>query len=76
VLDWPSNSPDCNSIENIWAIVKRKVEKRKPVDIDELELFLTEEFNDVDITAVQNCVMSMKKRCVSLIECEGERIEY
>ena len=44
LLDWPSNSADANSIENIWAIVKRNVEKRKPVNIDELELFLAEEF--------------------------------
>jgi transposase len=76
LLAWPSNSPDANPIENIWSIVKRKVEKRKPKNIDELELFLAEEFENVENNVIKNCVMSMKKRCASLISSKGERIKY
>ena len=39
-IDWPSNSPDINPIENMWSILKRRVEKRKPSNIDELDQFL------------------------------------
>jgi len=28
VLDWPFYSPDLNPIENLWAIIKKRIEKR------------------------------------------------
>ena len=37
VIDWLSNSPDLKPIENLWAIVKDKVEKRMPQNRGELE---------------------------------------
>ena len=43
VMDWPSNSPNLNLIENLWAIVKRNVECRMSKNLDELERFMTEE---------------------------------
>ena len=38
VLDWPSNSPDLiKPIENLWALLKKKVEMRMPKNLSELE---------------------------------------
>ena len=56
--------------------MKHNVEKRKPTNIDEFELFLVEEFQNIDINVAKNCVMSMKKRCLSLIDGKGGRIKY
>ena len=33
VLDWPANSPDLAPIENLWAVIKRRVELRRPQNI-------------------------------------------
>jgi len=38
------NSPDLNPIENLWAIVKRNVEERRPKNLEDLEMFMVEEW--------------------------------
>lgn len=76
LLQWSSNSPGVNPIENIWSIVKHEVEKKKPKNIDELEVFLAEEFENIGVNVVKNCVKSIKNRCLSLISSKGERIKY
>jgi hypothetical protein len=37
VMGWPSNSPDLNPIENVWAVIKKRVEKQKPQNIGDLQ---------------------------------------
>lgn len=76
VMDWPSNSPDLNPIENLWAIVKGNVEKRMPKNLNELERFMAEEWWAIPETVVINLVGSMKRRCELIIEKNGERISY
>ena len=37
VLQWPSQSPDLNPIENLYAEMKRSVDKHKPKNVKDLE---------------------------------------
>ncbi|CAF1253034.1 unnamed protein product [Rotaria sordida] len=50
VIDWPSNSLDLNPIENMWSILKRHVEKRKPSNIRELDKTLKSDVRNIMIT--------------------------
>ena len=76
VIDWPSNSPDANPIEILWSVIKRRVEKRRPSNLNELNKFLHDEWNKVDMLVINNLIKSMKSRCLALIESKRERIDY
>ena len=43
IMDWPSNSPDLNPIENLWNIVER----RMPKNCGELKQFMEEEWQNI-----------------------------
>ncbi len=76
VLNWPSNSPDLNLIENLWGIIKRNVEIRIPKNIDELKNYMVEEWNKISNTILKHLVGSIKGWCEEVIEKNSERIGY
>jgi transposase len=76
VMDWPSNSPDLNPIENLWGIVKHRVEKRMPNNIGELQQYMTEEWENIPDEFLTNLIRSMHNRCQLVIDSNGEPINY
>jgi len=76
VMEWPSNSPDLNPIENLWSIVKHNVEKRMPSNISELRQYLADEWQKIPSTTLVNLVKSMDRRCQLIIDNDGDRIPY
>ena len=60
IIDRPSNSPDANPVENFWSIIKRRVKKQKPTNLEELDKFLHEEWVNIDVVVVNHLINSMK----------------
>lgn len=69
--DWPANSPDLSWIENIWAIVDRRLRKQEYDDIDEFKAALLKIWREVDLSICQNAVAGMSKRFTECIANEG-----
>ena len=69
--DWPANSPDLSWIENIWAIVDRRLRRQKYDDIDEFKAALLKIWKEIDLSICQNAVAGMPKRLRECIANEG-----
>ena len=47
VLEWPSQIPDLNLIENLWHDLKIAVHQRSPHNLTELDQFCVEEWANI-----------------------------
>ena len=59
VLDWPACSPDLSPIENVWRIMKRKLRQRT---VEQLKLYIKQEWERIPLTKLQQLVSSVPKR--------------
>lgn len=73
VLSWPSQSPDLNPMENVWADLKRRVELRNPKNEQELRGAIEKEWQNVN---TENLVESMKRRLKECIDANGGHTSY
>ena len=71
---WPARSPDLNPIENLWAIISRRVGSRQPTDEAELALFFVEEWNAIPQSVIDKLVLSFEGRLKECIARNGETI--
>ncbi len=71
VLEWPSQSPDLNPIENLWRELKVRVAQRQPQNITALEEICMEEWDKIPATVCENLVKTYRKCLTSVIANKG-----
>jgi len=76
IIAWPSASPDLNPMENVWAILHSRVAKRNPRTIEELKLYIGQEWQRLDNDEAITIAESMPNRVSMLIETEGAYTGY
>jgi len=76
LLEWPPQSADLNPIENLWAILKRDIQKKQPKNVSELDKFVQEAWEGINLQYLINLVESMPTRIKMAIEAKGYSIPY
>ena len=73
---WPGNSPDLNPIENLWSILKQKVDKKQPTATGDLEAIISQEWNSISINPTKKLVSSMPRRIKEVLRKRGQHCKY
>ena len=73
---WPGNSPDRNPIENLWSILKRRVDKQKPTNSDKFQASIMQEWAAISQDVAQKLIDSMPVRIADVLKKKGQHCKY
>ncbi len=76
VLEWPSQSPDLNPIENLWRELKLCFAQRQPQNLKDLEKTCIEEWAKIPAAVCANLVNNYRTRLTSVIVNKGFCTKY
>lgn len=76
VMEWPSQSPDLNPIENLWRELKVRVAKRLPTNLNDLERICKEEWAKIPPDMCANLVVNYHKRLTAVLANKGFATKY
>ena len=76
ISDWPAHSHDLNIIENLWSVLKSRVQKRLPKTSNELWVITKEEWNAISKDEVIRLFKSIPIRLKEVIRKKGHHVKY
>jgi transposase len=76
VVDWPSNSPDLNPIENLWSTLKSRIQQRSPENMTQVVQYAKEEWEKLPASMLKTLSDSMVSRLKIVRKNGGEHTKY
>ncbi len=71
VLEWPSQSPDLNTIEMLWHDLKQCIHAQKPFSVAEWKQFCKEEWAKIPPQRCERLIASYRKRLIAVVAAKG-----
>jgi hypothetical protein len=76
-ISWPAYSPDLNPIEEVWSLMKRKLNGRCLVkSLDQLDEQVQQIWSEFSVSYVRNLYNSIQNRLRECIKQKGHPINY
>ena len=76
VLKWPSQSPDLNPQDNLWAELKKCVRARRPTNLTQLHQLCQEEWAKIHPTFFGKLVEGYPKCLTQVKQFKGNATKY
>jgi transposase len=76
VLAWPSQSPDLNPIEHIWAYMKKELCGKNYRSKPDLKIKLLDIWNNIPKKLIDNLIKSIPKRQINVLKSKGKYSKY
>lgn len=76
VMQWPPQSPDLNPIENLWSIVKQRIDRNNVKNADEFFNRIKDAWYAIPQVTINNLIESMPRRCKAVIDSKGFATKY
>ena len=67
-MDWPPSPPDANPSENVWGVLKAKLQEKCLYNLAQLSRHVRKLWRDLSSTYAETLVDSMPKRCPAIID--------
>ena len=75
-LDWPSQSPDANPIENVWNVLKMKLAGKRVFPLKKLSQKIRKIWQELPTDYAEKLVESMPKSCQAILDNDGNWTIY
>ncbi len=73
---WPTQSPDPNIIENMWAELKKRVRDQNPRSVADLWAAAEKAFYEIPYDFIKNLYQSMGRRIECCVRRRGNPTPY